>query len=498
VTPSIDPLYHPYGPDWGQPIVEIQWCTEDALTFPLCISTRGPAPECAYIPNVSVARGNVILVDQGLSANGSVGEVPMGSTIENCPSPCCPPDTITLPGKFNPRLTVVPLTFAEPLGPDDCASAMMRQDPRLAVPQIVLTGTEPALPHDLVAQWYPQFDLLESGGTDRSFVVEMDNDGYAHLRFGDGELGMRPIAGTQFTAKFRLGNGPAGSVGAEMIRYVVFDPPRFGVGALAPRNPFAAAGGTAPEPIAEVKMFAPYAFRKVIERAITADDYATLAASDDRRLDDRPALIGRMRAEGDIAASSTPPAFRRLQGAKGTLLWNGSWYEANVALDPSGAESSPSSLIDEVTEWLEPFRRIGHDLAVRPADYAPLDLALSICVKPEYQRAHVEAALLDVFSNRTLPDGRRGFFHPDNLTFGEGIFVSRIIAAAQAVAGLQSVTIERLERYEIGEPQAGESATEELPPHSVLTLGPSQIARLDNDPNFPENGRLVLHLRGGR
>jgi hypothetical protein len=66
------------------------------------------------------------------------------------------------------------------------------------------------------------------------------------------------------------------------------------------------------------------------------------------------------------------------------------------------------------------------------------------------------------------------------------------------VAGVLSVTVNRLERYEIGEPQAGESAAEELPPHSVLTLGPFQIARLDNDPNFPENGRMVLNLRGGR
>ena len=48
-------------------------------------------------------------------------------------------------------------------------------------------------------------------------------------------------------------------------------------------------------------------------------------------------------------------------------------------------------------------------------------------------------ALLDVFSNRLLPDGRRGFFHPDNLTFGAGIFVSRMVAAAQAVAGVMEV-----------------------------------------------------------
>ena len=32
----------------------------------------------------------------------------------------------------------------------------------------------------------------------------------------------------------------------------------------------------------------------------------------------------------------------------------------------------------------------------------------------------------------------------------------------------------------------------------VLALGPLEIARCDNDPNFPENGRIKLSMRGGR
>jgi hypothetical protein len=42
--------------------------------------------------------------------------------------------------------------------------------------------------------------------------------------------------------------------------------------------------------------------------------------------------------------------------------------------------------------------------------------------------------LWQMFSNRILPGGRRGFFHPDSLRFGEGIFLSKIVATAQAVA----------------------------------------------------------------
>jgi hypothetical protein len=32
---------------------------------------------------------------------------------------------------------------------------------------------------------------------------------------------------------------------------------------------------------------------------------------------------------------------------------------------------------------------------------------------------------------------------------------------------------------------------------AVLTPGPTEVVRLDHDPNFPENGRLELDLVGG-
>jgi hypothetical protein len=54
-----------------------------------------------------------------------------------------------------------------------------------------------------------------------------------------------------------------------------------------------------------------------------------------------------------------------------------------------------------------------------------------------------------------------------------------------------------LKRLELSEP-AAEQPGEELSMNSALLLGPFEIAQLDNDPNFPENGVLVLDVRGGR
>ena len=59
----------------------------------------------------------------------------------------------------------------------------------------------------------------------------------------------------------------------------------------------------------------------------------------------------------------------------------------------------------------------------------------------------VQEALVQVFSNRRLPDGRLGAFHPDNFTFGQTIFLSPLYATAQAVDGVSSVEITAFRRW---------------------------------------------------
>ncbi len=94
----------------------------------------------------------------------------------------------------------------------------------------------------------------------------------------------------------------------------------------------------------------------------------------------------------------------------------------------------------------------------------------------------VKKALLDVFSNRDLGDGKRGFFHPDNFTFGQAVYLSRIYAAAMAVDGVANVEVKKFQRW-------GRKANRELE-EGKLPAGRLEVVRLDNDPNFPENGKI--------
>jgi predicted phage baseplate assembly protein len=311
--------------------------------------------------------------------------------------------------------------------------------------------------------WIPQSDLLGSSATDRHFVAEIDNDGHAHLRFGDGELGRSPNAGMKFQAEYRVGNGVVGNIGAEAIAYVVFrDVKRSGAIAKV-RNPLPALGGTEPEPVAEAKLFAPHAFRQELQRAIIADDYSAL-----------------VEAGFD----------KQVQRAAAALRWNGSWYEALVAIDQFGKEQADAALLNDIYRRLHRYRRIGHEVRTQSARPVPLVIEMRVCVHAHYLRGHVKAALLEVFGGGVLADGRKGFFHPDNLSFGEGIYLSRLVATAQAVEGVESVEVTRLERL-------GEGPNHEIE-DGVLPLGPLEIAQVDNDPSLPENGVFTLKMGGGR
>ena len=438
-------------------VLEVCWAAADALPFELCLSVRLGAPDCAYVNDISIALGNVILVEHGMPVTEECGVVQGAAALGECACDGSIVDAAARARPFQAGLRKAPLTHSEPPRRHTPASLALVQDARLAMPRVALDGENV----DGVQHWEARADLLASSWEAHQFVAEIDDDGYAQLRFGDGELGAMPTAGTTLRARYKVGNGIEGNVGAESITTIVYRSGLPNGAQLAARNPMAAAGGIAPEPVLQAKLNAPDAFRQVLQRAVTAQDYAELAQADSR-----------------------------IERAEARLRWNGSWYVACVALDPYGASEAGPALLKDVARRLYRYRRMGHDLALRQARYVALEVRFEICVLPHYLRAHVKAALADVFSNRRLADGTLGLFHPDRLTFGGAITSSALIGAAQAVDGVQSVCLVALQR-------SGEGPDGELE-RGLLQLAAGQIALLDNDPNFPEHGKLTFDMGGGR
>jgi hypothetical protein len=439
-------------------LTRITWDRADALKFPLCLSAR--LANGTYIPRVSVARGNLVLADHGRTIRDETHEGPE--------KPAHPSQRRA--HRF--PLDEGPLSFRLPVpeanGPVAPVEELLVADPGRAKPQVTRLRIGTA-----GRDWKPVApDLLASGPFDPHFVVETGNDARAQLRFGDGQYGMAPPeegesapGESAIRVTYRVGVGRSGNVGADSLVHVVapegplpLDWPGIApVDAALPkpvRNPLAAWGGIDPEPIEEVKQLAPAAFRAEQLRAVTEEDYARVAEK-----------------------------HREVSRAIATFRWTGSWHTVFVSVDPVGRTDMPRDLEDRIRDWISRFTQAGYDLEIDPPIFVPLEVWIDVCVAPDHFRADVEEALLEALGNR-------GFFHPDNFTFGQALHLSRLYAAVERVEGVDSALITRFQRF-------GLVADGELEQGSI-TMGRLEIVRLDNDPSFPENGVLQLNMMGGR
>jgi hypothetical protein len=444
VTKRTDPLN-------GKGVIDIAWSSADALTFPLCLSTvANTSTGTISVLNASVARGNIVLADHGLD------EPAFGAQAPRLPDP--PP-----PGRlYRPQIENANLTFAVAYDEGQARSSLqpaagvLTQDPRQALPVITVSQNG--------SQWTPVRDLLSSARNALNFVVETQNDGSAIIRFGDGISGAAPVAG--LTATYRTGNGSAGNVGAGAITNVVSTPAVPLTGVIEVRNPLPAEGGVDGETLDEVRHFAPWAFRTQ-ERAVNAADYATVA--------------------------ELQPEVKKAQA---TLRWTGSWYTMFVTVERINGRSVDSDFQTTISNFLERYRLTGYDVEIEGPIFVPLDIAFTVCVAQGYFRSAVEAALLDVFASGTQSNGQPGFFNPNNFTFGQPVYLSQVVATAMQVPGVSWVDTNdtppspnRFQRW--GEASQGETVA------GKISMARLEVARLDNDPSQPENGRIQFFMEGG-
>ncbi len=458
VAPLVDPATL-------EEITEIAWDSRDALPFSLAVGvevTRGVGEDrvTTHHGDAAVVLGNLVLVDHGRT-------IPLDEK-RSVPDGLRP---------WRPRLAEGPVSQASPPPAADLpATAMRTASPADAVAAVRVTttdGTWESVPH-----------LLDSGDR-REVVAEIDDEGVSWLRFGrpepDGTFrhGRPPTAtGPDQPAliRYRVGNGPDGNIGPGAItRTVATGRPETSLAAelLAAGtlesvgNPLPSWGGTTPESIESVRQRAPFAFNRQ-ERAVTAEDYAQRAEAFTDPLGDR---LG-------------------VQRAVATMRWTGSWYTVFIAVDRAAGVPISPGFERRLRRYLEAYRMAGVDVEIEAATYVALEVELRVGLAPTAFRAAVLDELGDILSNRRLPDGGLGLFHPDRLTFGQTVYLSPIVTAVQAVPGVAFVDATCFSRYRLPATEAAAAG--------FLTMGRSEIALLDNDPSRPERGVLRLVLEGGR
>jgi hypothetical protein len=421
-----------------QAFVEVEWAEADALPFALCLSKR---IDGRLVTDMAGACGNVALADHGRTMRRAdvLAKLPGGRV------PRYPLDRTTLaPLTQQGRVRQSRSDATVPVDPAASASSAMTWDLADVRPALALRSEGDT------RLWTAQRDLLASDAEADEFVVETENNGRAVLRFGDGISGRSPLTSEILEARLRTGNGTRGNIGAEALSHVV------AANITRVRNPLPAQGGVDPQPLAQARLYAPQAFLRQ-DRAVTAEDYA--------------------------AVTEREP---HVQRAVATRRWTGSWYTMFITVDPRQSETLTPELEGELRAFIERFRLAGHDIEMDAPRFVALDIALHVCAKRGYFPEQVEKRLLDVFSTGHLACGAAAFFHPDQFSFGQPLYLSAVIAAAMGVPGVDYVVPTAFQR--LGRSPAGELDKGLIPMERL------EIVRLDNDPNAPEHGRIRFNV----
>ncbi len=121
-----------------QALLEIEWDAEDKLPFSLCISAI--IDTCEHKEDISIARGNAILVDHGETVEEALKQVSASTPVVTCDE--CGEVSYPVPDYY-PSVSRRPLTFREEIQPTVSIHSLLQdRKPRNAVPQIKLSAVD--------------------------------------------------------------------------------------------------------------------------------------------------------------------------------------------------------------------------------------------------------------------------------------------------------------------------------------------------------------------
>jgi hypothetical protein len=457
---AAETIEDPLTGDW---MVRVRWADADKLQRTYCFTIYCPPPT-GKVEDVSLFHGNLIRTYHGRVRTADFLD---------------PGEPITAAGQYHYgrsgteddpdrwgticRLPDVLLKTAETRG------AMAEPQP-LAYRDTPPGGEEPPqstlslkveLPDGSEDPWDERISLIHSDDSPEGgdhFVVETDEERGSLIRFGNGTNGMALPGGAIVHCRYQVGNPRAGNVGADSIVHLdtAFD---LLVDQATVWNPFDVTDGGDPELPARIIRRVPEAYRARQLRAVTLADYV-------RRAEELPGV----------------------SRAAARYAWTGSWRTVQVTIDPAGTAVLDDELRRQVADYLDAVRLIGEDLEVRPPWFVPLRIGVVLCVDDASWPEDVRADLEQEFSAGFTTDGRRGFFNPDEWTFGQKLHASQIVGRVQAVEGVEHVISVEMKRWD--EPSAGTEA--------IVGLRLNEIIQVLDDPDHMELGTIEFDLRGGR
>ncbi len=293
-------------------------------------------------------------------------------------------------------------------------------------------------------QWHEADTLAGQGPKDRIFVTKTGDDDKTTITFGNGAEGARlPTGQTNVKSVYRNGIGRPGNVQAGQISLLQTRP----LGVKSVLNPLPASGGADRENRDQARENAPLAVMS-LDRLVSVQDYADFSRTF--------AGIGKATA-------------RKLSDGRRQLVY----------LTIAGADDA---LIDESSDLFQnlrtTLRQFGDsDLPVQIASRELVTLVLSAKIRlaPDYQWEPVATAV------RTTLLDRFGF---QKRALGQSVLLSEIIAAIQAIEGVEYVDVDAFGG--VPEKQAASDGTRELLTLDEISAAVQQIVSGAQDQNFEE------------
>jgi predicted phage baseplate assembly protein len=250
--------------------------------------------------------------------------------------------------------------------------------------------------------WTPVDTLYEQSATDRSYLVQIDNDASATVVFGDGEHGARlPTGSENVTATYRSGIGSAGEVGAGTLTLLKTRP--FGIRAVT--NPLPASGADDPELLDDARANAPLTVL-TLDRIVSLQDYEDYAR-----------------------------AYPGIGKARADLVWNGEAevVHLTVATASGDAVVEPlySRLVDSIEAARDPLRAVHVDTFRSFVFFVTATVRIDPAYRWEDMEAALRAALTEAF----------GF---EARAFGQPVTAADVVQVMHDEDGVMAVDLDAL------------------------------------------------------
>lgn len=263
-------------------------------------------------------------------------------------------------------------------------------------------------------EWELKTDFLSSKPTDKHYTLDATA---GVIKFGNGERGMIPVAGTRIVAQiYRYGGGEASNLPAGLIKMPLG--PVNGVDSVI--NERASEGGRDQEKIEDLKREAPERIRSR-NRAVTVDDYEALAKQ-----------AGGVLSAKAIALAHPQHPNVNVAGAVTIVI-----IPANEDMPPKPS----GDLIKQVCKYLDGFRLLTTEVYVKGPEYRAISVKTTIEVQPYAAFDQVKRNVITALND---------YLNPTKWEFGAELYPTSLYSVILQVKDVKAVT--RLEILEDNQP----------------------------------------------